>query len=62
MAERPSRFPAQPGIRTRLGQRKLPAQATLYRCFQSLSKQLDALQSALLDWAQEVWQTLFAPG
>ncbi|WP_147371596.1 transposase family protein, partial [Calidithermus roseus] len=48
----------QVGIRTRLGQRKLPAQATLYRFFQSLSKQLDALQSALLDWAQEVWQTL----
>ncbi|WP_243455345.1 transposase family protein [Meiothermus sp. CFH 77666] len=52
----------QVGIRTRLGQRKLPAQATLYRFFQSLSEQLDSLQAALLGWAQEVWQALGQKG
>lgn len=52
----------QVGIRTRPGQRKLPAQATLYRFFQSLSEQLDSLQAALLGWAQEVWQALGPKG
>lgn len=45
-------------IRTRRGERKLPAQATLYRFFWFLSEQLEPLQKALLSWAQEVLQAL----
>lgn len=40
-------------LRNRYGEAKLPAQATFYRFFWSLSEQLGALQEALLAWARE---------
>lgn len=49
-------------IRTRWGERKLPAQATLYRFFWFLSEQLEPSQEALLSWAQAVWQALGREG
>ncbi|WP_036196933.1 transposase family protein, partial [Meiothermus taiwanensis] len=41
-------------LRNRFGQRKLPAQATMYRFFWFLDGQLAALQEAMLAWAQDV--------
>lgn len=49
-------------IRTRRGERKLPGQATLYRLFWSLSKDLQPLQKALLSWAREVLKALGKEG
>lgn len=49
-------------IRTRRGERKLPAQATLYRFFWFLSEHLEPLQKALLSWAQEVLKALGKEG
>jgi hypothetical protein len=45
-------------LRNRFGQRKLPAQATMYRFFWFLDAQLAALQEARLAWAQDVLRVL----
>ncbi|AWR88094.1 transposase family protein [Meiothermus taiwanensis] len=45
-------------LRNRFGQRKLPAQATMYRFFWFLDGQLAALQEAMLAWAQDVLRAL----
>lgn len=45
-------------IRTRRGERRLPAQATLYRFLEALSEQSEPLEAALLSWAREVWRAL----